>query len=62
MMKKLGILIRKVIISFLVLYAFNILVNSLNIVIPLNAITVSIVAILGMPGLLSLVALFFIVK
>ena len=61
-MKKLGILIRKVIISFLVLYAFNILVNSLNIVIPLNAITVSIVAILGMPGLLSLVALFFIVK
>lgn len=54
--------IRKIVIAFFVLYGFNLLVNSINIFVPINCITVGTVAFLGIPGLLSLVTLFFIVK
>ncbi len=62
MIKKVVSLLRKVVVAFLVLYAFNILVNSLNIVIPINYFTIGTVTVLGIPGLLSLIALFFIIK
>ena len=60
MKKKIINLCRKVVVAFLMLYGFNLLVNSINIFIPINYITVGTVTFLGVPGLLSLVAMFII--
>lgn len=62
MIKKIINLCRKIVIAFLVIYGFNLLVSSINIVIPINCVTVGTVTFLGIPGLLSLVAMFFIIK
>jgi len=61
-MKKLISGLRKIIVAFLVLYGFNLLVSSINIYVPINVVTVGVVSLLGIPGLLSLVVMFFIVK
>jgi pro-sigmaK processing inhibitor BofA len=62
MLKKIIVLIKKVIFSFLLLYGFNIFVNSLNVVIPINIFTLGTVTTLGVPGLVSLIAMFFIAR
>ncbi|MCI8574888.1 MAG: hypothetical protein HFI09_00270 [Bacilli bacterium] len=62
MIKMIINLIKKIVIGFFVLYGFNLLVSSISILIPINCITVGTVAFLGIPGLLSLVVLFFLVK
>ena len=53
---------RKIVIAFLILYGFNLLVSSINIFIPINVITLGTVSCLGVPCLLSLIAMFFILK
>lgn len=58
-MKKLFIIIRKICLSIFLIYGLNVLITSLNIFIPINLFTIGIVAILGVPGILSLIALFF---
>lgn len=62
MIKKILVVLKKIVVAFLVLYAFNLLVSSININIPINFITVGTVSILGIPGLLSLIVMFFIIK
>lgn len=62
MKKKVMNLCRKVVVAFLMLYGFNLLVESINVFIPINYITVGTVTCLGVPGLLSLIAMFFILK
>ena len=61
-MKKLINILRKVVWAFLLLYGLNYFISSLNIYIPINFITISIVTLLGLPGLSALIILFFIVK
>lgn len=61
MIKKLVSALKKIVAAFLILYGFNLLVSSISIYIPINLITIGIVSLLGIPGLLSLVVLFFIV-
>ena len=58
-MKKLLKWIRKIIISSFLLYGYNLLVQPLNLMIPINAITVLSVAILGVPALISMVLILF---
>lgn len=62
MFKKLFKIIRHIVFAFFILYGLNYLVSSLHIYIPINCITVGIVSFLGLPGLASLIILFFIVK
>ena len=62
MLKKIVNVIKKVVFSFLLLYGLNLLVNSFNVVIPINFISLGTVSILGVPGLVSLVVMFFIVR
>lgn len=62
MKKKIYTLVRKIVLAFLMLYAFNYLLSSLRIYIPINLVTVGVVTFLGIPGLSSLIILFFIVK
>ncbi len=61
-MKKLKNFVKKVVFAFLLLYGLNYFITSLHIYIPINIITVGIVTLLGIPGLSSLIILFFIVK
>ncbi len=60
-MKKLLSLLKKVILSFFILYGFNMIASDFNIIIPINIITVSLVSLLGFPALFSLVLLFVLV-
>ena len=62
MLKKFINIIRKIIFSFIMLYGLNLLVNSFNVVIPINLFTIGTVSFLGVPGLVSLIVMFFIVK
>ena len=62
MIKKIYAVLKKVVFSFLLLYGLNYFISSLHIYIPINLITVGIVSFLGLPGLSSLIILYFIVK
>lgn len=60
MIKNLFCIIKRIIFSFLLLYSFNIMVNPLNIYIPINLITVFFISALGIPALVSFIVIFFI--
>ena len=53
-MKKLGFVLKKIIISYFVLYGYNLIATNFNMIIPINAITVGSVAFLGVPSLIAL--------
>lgn len=59
-MKLLIFIIKKIIFAFCIIYAFNIMGTGLNIFIPLNVITISVVSFLGMSGLLALIGVYFV--
>ena len=48
-------IIKRIIMSILFIYAYNKLTLPLNVVIPMNVITVSLVALCGIPSILMLV-------
>ena len=53
-------IVRKVVFAFVILYGLNVMISSMNIFIPINIYTLSVVSLLGVPGLLSLISIFFI--
>lgn len=59
-MKKILFVVRRIIFAFCIIYAFNLVIVGLEIFIPLNAITISVVASLGMAGLLALVGIYYV--
>lgn len=59
-MKKILLVIRRIIFAFCLIYAFNVVVVGLDIFIPLNFITISVVSTLGMSGLLALIGVYFV--
>lgn len=59
--KKIYELVKRIIISVFLLYSFNLVMSPLEIIIPINTITVLGITILGFPALLSfLIILLFI--
>lgn len=56
-MKKIINLLKKIILSFVILYSFNTIGSNFSLVIPINVITLSLVTFLGFPALLSLILL-----
>lgn len=56
-MKKVFKLIKKLIYGFLLIYSFNIILQPLNINIPLNLITIGAVSLFGISAFLSLITL-----
>lgn len=62
MIKGLVNCIKRIVVAFLMLYGFNLMVSSINLYIPLNFITVGVVSVLGIPGLLSFIVMFYVVK
>ena len=61
MLKDLFNLIKKIVFSVFLIYGFNLMANPLNLIIPINAINVGFVTLLGLPALLSLILVYFIV-
>lgn len=55
MLKKVFNLIKKIIVSVLLIYAYNKLALPLDIIIPINVVTVLMVALCGIPSILMLV-------
>ena len=53
---------KKIIMAFIILYGLNVMFSGFNFYIPLNIITIGAVSLLGAPGVLGLVAMFFILK
>ena len=53
--------IKKIIMAFLVLYGINMILSGVNFYIPINLITVGVLTLLGVPGMLGLIAVMFIV-
>ena len=51
------ILIRKIVMSFFILYGYNLIAANFNMVIPINFVTIGCLTILGVPSLLALLLL-----
>ena len=56
-MNKIVKLLKRIIFSALLLYSDNLLAESLNLIIPINIVTISILTILGVPSLFFLIAI-----
>ena len=54
-------IIKRVVFAILLLYSLDLFLSLANIVIPINLISITLVALLGIPGLLTLVGLFFLI-
>lgn len=54
-MKKIFLLIKKVILAVIYIYAYNKLTLPLNIIIPINVFTVSLVTLFGIPSMIMLI-------
>lgn len=57
---KLGTILRKIVFAFGMIYGINTMLQSVNVYLPINILTISITTVLGVPGLLSLFAIFYI--
>lgn len=56
-MKKVLVFVRRFIMSFFILYGYNLIAANFNMVIPINFITIGAVTLLGVPSLLALLLL-----
>ena len=56
-MKRIFNLIKRILLSFVVLYGFNTIGSHFSLIIPINFITLALVTFLGFPALFSLVLL-----
>ena len=57
MLKKLFMILRRITVSFFLLYDYNLVIQPLGLIIPINVITILSISILGIPALLSFIAL-----
>lgn len=60
MLKKFVKIIKKIIMSAFLLYAYNVMAQPLNLFIPINFLTVGLLSIFGIPALFMLIALLMI--
>jgi len=59
---KLGTSLKKIVFAFGIIYGINVILKSVGIYIPINIITIAITSFLGIPGLLSLFTIFYIIN
>lgn len=60
-MKNIIYLLKKVTLSFAILYTYNIIAVNFNILIPINLVTILLITLLGTPSLIALILLKIIV-
>ena len=61
MFKKIFNIVKKIVFSVFLIYGFNLMASPLNLIIPINVITVGSITILGVPALLSLITIYLLV-
>ena len=61
MKNKLGIILKRIVFSFGIIYGVDVILKNVGIYIPINFITLGITTVLGVPGLLSLFAILSII-
>lgn len=61
MLKKIFKIIRRIIFSVFLLYGYNLIMSPLNLMIPINLITVGVITILGSGALLGFIAILLII-
>ena len=62
MKSKLGIILKKIIFAFGIIYGINVMLKNVGVYLPINVITIAITSVMGVPGLLSLFAIFYLIK
>lgn len=60
-MKKALKVLKDILLAPFIIYIYNLLASPLNLVIPINLITILIVGLLSVPGLITLIVLFLII-
>lgn len=55
MIKKVFKVLRRIIVSALLLYGYNVIAGPINVVVPINIINISLLTILGFPALFALI-------
>ena len=60
MLRKIFKLVKKIVFSFLLIYSYNLIAAPINVVIPMNMITILYTTFLGIPAFLSIIILLFI--
>ena len=61
MIKIIFTVIKKIIFAILMLYSLNLLTSLMDVIIPINIVSIVIASLLGIPGLLTLIALYFLI-
>lgn len=61
MLKNILNFIKRIVFSSFLLYGYNLLINPLNLVIPINVITIFSIAIFGIPAFVSFIFIYLIV-
>ena len=54
------LVIKRIAMAICILYAFDIIAGGLQVFLPINVISISIISLLGISGLLSLIAIYFV--
>lgn len=62
MIKQIIKVVKKIVFSFGILYGINVLMSNVDVTIPINVTTLGISTVLGIPGILSIFAIYFIIK
>ena len=60
MLKRLFKILKKIVVSAFALYGFNLLVSPLNLIIPINVITVGSLSLLGLPAIFCFIIIYFV--
>jgi len=61
MLKKILKLFKRIVISAFILYGYNLIASPLNLMVPINIISVSILTILGIPALFALIIILVVI-
>lgn len=60
MMNKLGTILKRIVFAFGIIYGINIMLKNVGVYLPINISTITVTSFLGVPGLLSLFAILYI--
>ena len=62
MMKLLKRIIKRIVLSFAIIYSFNLLISSFNLNVAVNQYSVGLVYFTGIPGVISLIVINYLIK
>ena len=61
-MNKLGTVLKRIIFAFGIIYGIDVMLKNVGVYLPINILTIGITSFLGVPGLMSLFAIFYIIN